>query len=437
MIDWRMKKVNDGTIQQGMVDGFLVDALNRFAREAQAVIDDPDNTVAGDYQVYEPIEFEYRIPSLNTGWTKRFGGYVADTTTEDDQTVIDCLSYDALLRGKTVSRGYPNVTISNVLEDLIKGDEITAVQWDSGSQVTVENDVTIDREFKGETLPQVLDELAVIAAPGSASAEWGADDQNRFYFRPRGSSEATRDFVPGSHWNLEVEERGREWISAARIYYGKDSNRDAVVVKRGAEADDAANRLGVGELNEELSKYYPQISTADAAKRKARTLLQKNSELTVYNFDTYEGVRLYPGDVGVLRNNERGINTNIRVVELEHDFSTGDSKFVCAERSETSVDVLVRLSDEVSRLDARGQDSTAIADQLESLSNDVRIKFLMKITKTNYELADPYDAPAGDNLELQLEPYTAPNGDNLEFEFQSTDVELGTEILRDDFNDNN
>lgn len=173
-VSWRLRRVSDGHIEQPLTGGTLIDAINRFAREANPVIDDADEDSAAAWSSRTAVELEYAIPDLGIDWTRRFGGFVVETDDRDQQLEIACLSYDAYLRNRTVNRGYTATPISDILEDLITDDDLTPVKWELGN-VTVPNDVQLDRVYEGEPLDEVLEELAIIGTTGER-AEWGANN---------------------------------------------------------------------------------------------------------------------------------------------------------------------------------------------------------------------------------------------------------------------
>lgn len=369
-VDWRLERTNDSTVDDDLIDVHLIDAFNRFARQATAIFDDPDSDKDSVYETYTPVELEYRIPDLGTGWVRRFGGYVADTSSKEEETTAEILSYDAFLRGRTVNRGYDDRSISYILDDLITDSEITPVSYANGDNVTVENDETLTREYKGEALDVVLEELALIASGGGASHEWGANNDNEFFFRPRGTSSSPRDFKQGGYWDLEIDEEGKNSVNRAKVFYGDVSDdgstddRDAVLVDRGSDQDDAQSKLGTSDpVIEPITKYYPQVDSAQSARRKARDLLDKHAETRTGTFQTYEALGVEPGDVARFENDPRGIDTSIRIAQLEYHWKDDVTDVRYAENTAGVLDTLVVVSDEVARLDARGQDSTATADR--------------------------------------------------------------------------
>jgi hypothetical protein len=438
-VEWRITRTNDSTTDGDLYDVHLTDAFNRFAREARAFFDDPDKDKPDVYEKYSPVELDYRIPDLGTGWTRRFGGYVAETSTEEESTEVALLSYDAGLRGRAINRGYTDQTISYILEDLITS-EIVPVEWASGANVNIQNDATLTREYQGEPLDSILGELAIIAA-GSApnSQEWGANNDNEIYFRPRNTSTSPRNFKTGGYWDLEVNEGTKNPANRAKVYYGDVSadgstdNRDAVVVEKRDEQNEAGAKLGTsGGLVEPISKYYPQISTEEAAKQKARDLLERHANIKTGNFETYEALGVRPGDVAWLQNDPRGIDKEIRIAQLTYRWQADTTAVRYAENTAGVLDTLVVLSDEVARLDARGQDSTATADQLQALEEELGARIGIKVTKRTFDTAETYTPPPGQAVDFTMDPeYSPPDAVKADLILNITSDQTDSEVIID------
>jgi len=430
-VDWRLERTNDATIDDDLIDVKVVDAINRFAREATAIFDDPDSTKSGTYDSYTPVELEYRIPALNTGWVRRFAGYVAESDGKDESTEVGILSYDALLRERSLNKGYSSQTVSYILEDIISSSEITPVQW-VGGNVTVPNDPTISRVWEGERLDVVLNELASIATSGEP-AEWGANKDNEFFFRPRSVNDSPRDFLPGGHWDLELKGSSKDEANRARVYYGKGSNRDAVQVDDGARQSEVQSKLGTADpVIEPVEKNYPQIDNQDAATRKAKDLQRQHGDAQIFEFTTYEALDVDPGDVAHLRNDARGIDTTVRIAQLEYRWKDDETVVRAAENTAGVLDTLVKVADEISRLDARGADTSAVADQVQTLNDVLGFDVSLKVWKTEYDLAQPYTPPDGDNVNFTLDSsYTAPSTSAVDFELEAANEQTDRNLIID------
>ena len=429
-VDWRLTRTNDNLVDDDLLDVHLVDAINRFAREATATFDDPQAEKAGMYPAYEPVELEYRIQSLSTGWVRRFAGYAVETDETEEETDVGILSYDALLRERTLNRGYDAQPVSFILADLLSDSELTPVQWVSGN-VTVPNDPEISRVYEGERLDVVLDELASIATSGE-SAEWGATLDNEFFFRPREMSASPRDFEQGDHWDLEIKQTSKEEATRSRVYYGEGSERDAVQVDDGGRQADAQDRLGTADpVIEPVEKHYPQIDNSDAARKKAEDLQSIHSEDAYVTLSTYEALGVEPGDVAHLTDEGVGIDTTVRIAQIEYFWKDDETNVRAAENSEGVLDTLVKVSDEVSRLDARGIDATAVADQVQALGDDVDIDVELKVWRNDFEDPDGYVAPAGNQVDFVMTSYSAPANDSVDAEIESAPSESDSVLIID------
>jgi len=70
-----------------------------------------------------------------------------------------------------------------------------------------------------------------------------------------------------------------------------------------------------------------------------------------------------PGNITTLQNEPRDLDLEIRIAQIEYRWSDDTTTIKFAENTAGVLDALVRISDEVSRLDARGADLTAEANR--------------------------------------------------------------------------
>lgn len=366
-VEWRLRRPQDSATDPDLFDVYHKDAFNRFAREAKVWLEDPDGDKEDTYPRFTNVELDVKRDIDSSFIQPRFGGYVAESTHKSnaEQTILRCLSFDSFLRQKPVTRGYSSRTISYILEDLISDNEITPVQWASGANVTIENDVTITREWKGIPLDDVLEELSNI----SAGEEWGATDANEFFFRPVGSNQSPRDFTEGQYFDAEFGEDAKKAVFRVTVHYGDVSadgstdNRAAVQIDQSGEQQTAGNRLGTSDVVVELQKYFPEITSKAAAKRKGNDILDRHSPLTIGNVTTWEGFDVRPGDVAYVEVPTNGTAGEFRVAQIEHSWRADETEVKLAENSQGVLDTLVVAADEIERLDSRGLDATATPDQ--------------------------------------------------------------------------
>jgi hypothetical protein len=434
-VDWQLKygsSLGNTLGTNRLYNVYTKRAFNRFANEAKVWLDDPDGNLDDTFEFGTKIQLDVQTSATNS-FSRNFAGYVAGSPTRDDQrTVLDVLSFDAFLRERTVNRGYSSKSVSFILEELIK--ELTPVQWASGANVNVNDDVTLTREYRGAKLDKVLNELSNI----SNTDRWGANFDNEFVFKPTGSETAPVAFTDGQYYNANISEDGKKAVFKVVLYYGDVSedgstdNREAVEVNQLAEQQDLGNKLGTDPVVIELPKYYPQISNKDAAEAKARDILARHSPLLIGELESWEAFEVEPGQITRFEYPDRGIDTQFRVAQIEHRWLEDETSVKLAENDTGVLDTLVAVSDEVARLDARGQDSTVVADQSLDFEDDVQLNQSLTITKRTYESQGAYTPPPGNEVNFVLDSsYSPPANTAVDDSIDLKGTQTGTTIVVD------
>lgn len=436
-VDWQLKygpSVGNTLSSGRLYDVYTKRAFNRFANEAKAWIDDPDGDLDETFEFGTKVQLEVDT-TASSGFSRNFAGYVAGAPTKDDQRLeIDILSFDAFLRERTVNRGYEDRTISYILEDLVT--DLTPVEWASGDNVDVVDDVEITREYRGAKLDKVIEELSNISNTDS----WGATFDNEFYFEATGSESAPVDFTDGSYWEANIKEDGKKAVFKVVLYYGEVSedgetdDRDVVEVEQLEEEESLGKKLGTDPVVIELPKYYPQIDNKDAAYRKARDILDKHQPLLIGELETWEAFDCEPGQITRFEFPDRNVDTEFRIAQIEHRWLDDETTIKLAENEAGVLDTLVSVSDEVARLDARGQDSTAVADKNLDFEQILELDHSLKVTKRNFDTegGDYYEPPQGDDIEFVLDSdYSPPANDEVDAEFNLEGDEESSEVIID------
>ncbi|NEU57108.1 hypothetical protein [Halorussus sp. MSC15.2] len=369
-VEWRLRRVNDGTVDDALLDVEVTDAYNRFARQATAILDDPDGVKSGAYPQPTPVELDVRRD--DGAFVQRFGGFVINTTTEQDATTLEILSHDFWLRKRQVFRSFAGDSIAAVLKLLIT--DLTPLNWANGAEVEIANEQPVERDWKGERLDEVVAELAA----KSAGEDFGATDEGVFYFRPRDSTanEAPRTFPPGEYDEANFSEDGKREVNKVTLYYGEGSNTGAVAVQDRGSQQRLADELGrsepvvVGE-----TKTYPEIADEKTAEQKARQILNDRSAVQTGTLKTWEAFEVTPGDVTSVVVPEQGVNRDFRVAEVTYKWRDDRTEIKLAENSDGVLDTLVSLSQEVSRLDSRAADESATITQIVDLAEQAGVEF--------------------------------------------------------------
>lgn len=433
-VDWQLKYGSSlgNTLSSGrLYDVYTKRAFNRFANEAKAWLDDPDGNLDDTFDYGTKVQLEVKT-SATGSFSRNFAGYVAGNPTRDDQrTTVDILSFDAFLRERTVNRGYSSRSVSYILEDLITN--LTPVSWASGSHVNVNDDKTITREYRGAKLDKVINELSNISNTDS----WGANFDNEFYFRPTGSDNAPVDFLDGRYFNANISEDGKKAVFKVVLYYGDVSedgstdNRDVVEVEQLNEQENLGNKLGTDPVVIELPKYYPQIDNKDAAKAKAEDILARHQPLLVGELDTWEAFEVEPGQITRFEFPDRSVDEEFRVAQIEHRWLEDTTTVKLAENEAGVLDTLVQVSDEVARLDARGQDSTAVADRSPQFEEELELSHSLQITRRDYDTGS-YSPPAGNNVNFTLDSsYSVPANSSVDDSIDIKGTQTNSTVIVD------
>jgi hypothetical protein len=368
-IVWRLFDPRTGGQIAELLDCWVQDAFSRFARTAEVAVYDPDSALEAAYPLDTPVELW--VSEDGAPLELRFGGFISKVSTDADTTTWKLLAHDFWLRRRTVFKTYTEQTLLQILEDLVT--TLTPLTWDP-ALVAVTYDKTLSQTWKGDSLDVVLGELSAT----SDGEEFGADDQMRFFFRPRRSSRSPRDFVEGEYLDAEFEDDAQAEVNKATIYWGQSGATGAVSVQ------DRASQLRLQQQFEaprpvvvEVVKTHPEIGSEAEARQKAAAILADRQTIRTGTVTTWGGARIRPGDVCAVRVPEQQIDGTYRIAQVEYDWDSGETVVKLAENSEGVVDVLAQLSDEVSRIDARAADGDAplleIVDLTEEIVVDVEL----------------------------------------------------------------
>ena len=343
------------------------DAYSRFARKATVEIIDPDGAIAADTPRDTSILL-YAAPSPRSPLQLRFGGFVVDVRTNENVTTLDLLSYDFWLKRRVVYKTYSGIGLRDIAHDLVT--TLTPLVWDP-AQVDLTNDIVISQVWKGEALDSVLAQIAAM----SKSEEWGADDEGRFFFREQDVRTSPRHFTEGWYTDARFEEDGRMEVNRVVIYYGQPPNTGAVAVQDRAAQLALQNRYGAPRpVVIEVARTYPEITTEEDARNRAAAILANRTVIRTGEIETWGAVRVRPGDVCAVRVPDQRIDGSYRVAQIEYAYPEDQAVVKLAENNEGVVDVLVELSDEVSRIDARDADPDATLLEVVNLLEEVEIE---------------------------------------------------------------
>ena len=382
---WKVINGTTGLEDPDVYDLQVVDAVNRFARQAKVTLIDYDGTKHLEYPQATPITIQVK-PKGATDYFTRWGGFVADVERKDRTTTLILYSFDLWLRRRDVLRNFEDMLISDILEDLIT--TLTPLDWDP-AKVNVQNDITISRRWKGERLDSVIDDLA----NASAKENWGADDTGTFFFRPRTDVAAPVEFVEGRYDHIEFDEDTRQEVNQVKVFYGQPPNTGSIVEfdgERQQELSDILNRPRpvVVEINTAFPEitFDPAISGSkqaaeDAARRKARAILDGKTGILKGDLITWGAFDAFAGNIVFVSAPRQDVQTDFRIAELEYNYLSGETRIKIAENTEGVIDMLVAMSQEVTRIDLRAADPDTIPTQYVTAKNPVGFEVKLKVWK--------------------------------------------------------
>jgi hypothetical protein len=355
-VDWRaylpqLDRYEDGRL----LDVYVRDAFNRFARKADIVLDDPDGTAPDVYRRGTPVDLEV---NYNGTWEQRWSGFVIDPRTEEDQTTVELYGHDFWLRKRNVVSSYDQMTIEAILEDLIT--RLTPLKW-VPELVDVDYTDPIGVSWRGQSLDEVVNELSTY----SAQEEFGATNDREFYFQQQDSVSSLRDYGPGDYIEANFGEDGTKEINQVTVYYGEGDNTGGVTVDDRSSQEDLATTVGAEDDRVVLgvTRSYPEIDNEEAARVKAEDILTGRTAIRTGNIQTWDSFEVYPGDVARVDIPEHDVDEDMRVAQIEYKWMDDETNIKFAEADEGVVDALVDLSNEVERVESRGIDETSTITQ--------------------------------------------------------------------------
>ncbi len=350
---WELRRVNGNILEANLVDVRIVDAFNRFARDATAIIDDSDGTKNALYPELTPVLFRSKLDT-DVGFTDRWGGFVTNPRQEGNQLVIDCLSHDAWLRRRQVFATFTNQSKSSILQSLVT--TLTPLTYDP-LQVTVVNDSPITRTWRGEPLDVVIQELSDL----SSGEEFGADDSATFFFRQANVEAAPSDFADHAYAQTDFDKDATREINRVTLYYGVAPGTGAVTVNDFDRQTELQTKLGSPRpVVSEFTTTYPEITTEAAAIAKAQSLLGQTATIQKGRIWAWDLLQHRPGQVMHVVDSEKSVDADFRIARIEYQWQGDETIVSVAENRMGAVDVLVALSGEVTRIDNRDADATAV-----------------------------------------------------------------------------
>ena len=399
---WRIRRFQDGEteFEENLVDVSVVDAVNRFGRKATAYIDDSSGERKGKYRRGTGIEFQVTSDApepeplaindtetqsvnndetetysditvggtLNVGgtldvaspeYTTRFRGFVIEQGEMDrngrDMLELEVYSFDYFLRQDTIERDFSGENYFDALQEIIE--DFTPVVWNPDNVSVVNND-TLTRGYRGEKVDEALDEIS----SKSANEEYGVNDDLEFFFRPREFGNAPRD-VDNSQWlDYDFPEESKQTVNEVQLFYGEGGDAGSVIVDRASDKQELEDNLGLsgpGVLRKEIT--YEDITTESDAREKAEQVLNQKEVVQRGEVTTYQLYDAEPGDVINVTITAQDIDQEFRIAEIEYRWSDDATVLQLVERTDKDDERLVEITDTLNRVERRNADRDAIA----------------------------------------------------------------------------
>lgn len=291
--------------------------------------------------------------TLNTGErdrTTRLQGFVVERREiEDngaDKLEIEVYSLDQLLRGNTVSANTNGKTIKEALESIIIND--TPVTW-VASNVTVEDNITLTRNLRGEKVDNALLILSFL----SANERIRVNDDIEFEFTPQEQTQAPRDINQDQWFFADKPEEGKEVINECRVFYN-DGN-DRVTVSNGADKLALQDSLGLDDpfsTVKEVSR--PDITELNDAKDIGNKILNNRDTTLPITVTTFGLETAKPGEVITVDIPQKGISGDFEIASWRYDWGNDETEFILVENSGYQDELLVRVVDAIDRIELEG-----------------------------------------------------------------------------------
>jgi hypothetical protein len=243
--------------------------------------------------------------------------------------------------------------------------------WDE-SHIDLNNNPSITRSFQGESLEEILNELDARAGGGH---EFGGDDDRNFFFRVEETSSAPESFGMDNYLSVEWMDDPKKDVNDVTVFFGEGQETGAVRVQDREQQKELAERMGSDRPSRvSITKNYPELTDKESARQKARALLNGRTEILTGEVTTWKSVGVRPGEVTGVSTPEQGRDSNFRIAQVRHDWGGSETVVSVAENVQGAEDELVKLSDEVQRLDLRTANDDVTRSEYFNLSNVTGIK---------------------------------------------------------------
>ena len=347
MVEWTLTRDETET-EDNLYDIQYVDSANTFGDYLIAKIDDINGTKFDEYPRGTRVDASV-TPTDSTTAIDKFSGYVVERREVDqggaDALEIEAYTFDQFLRNNTVSTDLSGQTIDTALQTIVEND--TPVTFNA-SKVTVGDNQELTRSFRGVKVEEALIDLAF----KSESEDFGVDANLDFFFKPEETEHIDRGVDDTNWFNYDIPERGKEAINEVEVWY--DGGDESVIVDNGQDKLDLQESLGLntpGTQRAEITRE--EITNLSDAEDEGRKYLQLRNSTLTGEITTFALYTAEPGDTIDVSISTRGINTEFRIAEVDYRWADDQTLLTIVEKRGNNDDILLRLTDAVSRVEMR------------------------------------------------------------------------------------
>jgi len=372
--------------------------VDRFARSARVEIAASEGrNIRDDYPSFEPVRIYY---DDGAGDVLKMTGFVVEFKQKGKAgVVLGILSGDFLLRRRDdLFISYAAKAISFILQDLIES--YSPLEWD-GANIDVRNDRVLTREWRGVRMDEIIQELSIL----SYNEEFGADNNLKFFFRPRDKSSAPISFTDSNIINADEEYSETEAFDRVVVYYpdaiaGADKAVTATRFDRAAE-----NQARVGTVRPIIraeSFDHREITVEADAIQKAEEHLIKADPLIIISIETIGYPDLLPGEQVSVTSTDLGLLTPTFFVIAEIIWEAASDKTMVKliKNSGGVVDVILALTTEKTRVDMKDAAAGVAVVETNKVKQPIQVKItnlLIRIPSldTGFFRFGVFDEPIG------------------------------------------
>lgn len=389
---WSVTVGEPARTEREVTDVYMKDAFNRFAREADVEVYDPDGSIISKFPRQTPVVMYYS-PNPEAPWTLRFGGFVSEIKTDEDFTNVQVLGHDFWLRkAPDLFKSYSSDTVKFALEDIVT--RLTPIKWVEDN-IDLNRNPTFTRNFKGDSLEDAISEFDAIAG---GNHEWGVNDKREFFFRQREQSSADVTLSKDNYLEAEFDDDTKRDVNDVTIYFGEGNNTDSIRVQDREQQKQLAEKINSDNpVKVSLTKSYPEIESKESARNKAEAIIESRSRIKSGDIKSWAKVNNFPGEVVSVSADDQDNSGSFRIAEVEHTWSKDETKFKVAENIRGVEDELVNLSDEVKRIDNRAADKNATVTEYFSFTQDLGLKQHVKVYERSINDTGIYGHPQDKN----------------------------------------